>query len=62
LVRRGKADGLVELADASRPAIEDAEPPDDDRQLGHSQVINDADDKKISIGFLPHFFTYQRAL
>ena len=56
------ADGFRELADARRPAVEDAEAPGDDGQLRHADEVDDADEEKIAVGFLADFFAQQRAL
>ena len=62
LVGRDEPDAFGELADARRPAVEDAKPPGHDGQLRHAEEIDDADEEKISVGFLADFFAQQRAL
>ena len=62
LVGRDDADFFVELADARRPAVENAEPAGDNGQLRHADEVDNADEKKIAVGFLADFLAQQRGL
>lgn len=59
LVGRDEADVFIESSKSGRPAVEDTQARSNNRQLRHANKIEDADEKEISIGFLPHFFTEQ---
>ena len=62
LVRRDEADGFVELADARRPTVEEADAAGDDGQLRHADEIHDPDEEQVAIGFLADFLADERAL
>ena len=62
LIRGNKTHILVELANASRPAIEHAEFEGGDRHLRHTHQSNDTHEDEIAIRFGAHVFAQQRAL
>jgi hypothetical protein len=62
LVGRDEARAFVELADARRPAVEDADAAGDDGNLRHADDVDDADKEKISVRFLTDFLADERAL
>ena len=62
LVGSNQSNGLGELADASGPAIEEAELQCHDWQLRHAQKVYNADEHEVASDLLPDFFTQQGAL
>ena len=62
LVRPNEAAGFGELPDSGGPAIEQAKLERHDRQLRHSDKIDDSNQEEIPGNFLADFFTEQGAL
>jgi hypothetical protein len=62
LVWSDHPNGFDKLADASRPAIEDAELECDNRKLGHINKTNYANENEIAIGFLADIFANKGGL
>jgi hypothetical protein len=57
LVRADETDAFSELADAGRPAVEEAELERDDWNLRDANEVNDADENEVAGDFLADFFT-----
>lgn len=62
LIRCYQTNALGKLANASRPAVKNAQLESSDRHLGNAQKIKDANEDEIAIGFLADFFANQGAL
>ena len=62
LVRGDQADAFHKLSKTGGPAVEKTEPAGRDGELGHADQVDDANEYKISVGFLADIFTDQGAL
>ena len=62
LVRSNEADGFGEVADASGPAVEQAEAERHHGNLRDADEVHDANKEKVSCNFLADFFAQKGAL